>query len=69
MRYKVKTAVNLTPEQLTTLQRFGCKPMPYIVWSHAWVFAACCEQGQEQELRNLEYVTSVEPMPMYYFVA
>jgi hypothetical protein len=65
MGYKVKTAVNLTPEQLVTLQHFGCKPMPYITWNHEWVFAAYCEDGQEQELRNLEYVTSVEQMPTY----
>lgn len=68
MRYKVKTTTNLTPEQLTSLQHHGCKPTPYITWTHEWVFAAYCEHGQEQELRKLEYVTSIEPMPMYQVV-
>jgi hypothetical protein len=52
MRFKVRTAVQLTQEQLATLQRHGCRPIPYITWDHEWVFAAYCEDGQEQELRN-----------------
>lgn len=65
MKLKVKTLTNLTQTQRESLQRFGCEATPYISRSHELIFAATCEDWQEQELQKLSYVTSVEPMPTY----
>lgn len=65
MKLKVKTVANLTQEQRESLQRLGCAPEPFIKWSHALIFAATSTEEQAQELRNLDCVTEVEPMPVY----
>lgn len=65
MRLKVTTIADLTQEQREALQRLGCESAPYITWAHALVFATTGTDEQEQELRSLEYVTRVEPMPTY----
>lgn len=64
-KLKVTTMPVLTQAEQDTLQCLGCEAAPYITWTHALVFAACSSTQQEQALRTLATVTSVEPMPTY----
>lgn len=65
MQLKIKTRADLTLPQKAELQRLGCKDIPFIIRSHELIFAATCTSEQEQELKTLVYVASVEPMPTY----
>lgn len=66
MKLKVETLTNLSQDQRQSLQRLGCDAIPFISWPYAFIFAATCEQEQEQELRRLAFVTNVELMPTYH---
>jgi hypothetical protein len=55
----------LSDEQSAVLQSLGCKPLPYITWQHALVFAAEATEEQARILRHLNFVSRVEPMPVY----
>ena len=63
MKLKVTTMPVLTQAQRETLQRLGCEAKPFLSWTYALVFAADCTNPQV--LRCLEYVTDVQPMPVY----
>lgn len=65
MRLKVRTIVSLTSEQRLQLQQLGCDATPFIGGNGSLLFAATCTDEQEQELRKLECVIEVEPMPVY----
>jgi hypothetical protein len=69
VKLKVKTIVNLTPEQRGTLWYLGCDTIPFIAWPSALIFAATCTSDQEREMRDLAYVIEVEPMPTYGIAA
>ena len=64
-KLKVEARADVTQIQHAELQRLGCEAVPFITWPHALIFAADCTDAQEQALRQLRYVTRVEPMPTY----
>lgn len=66
MKLKIETVSDLTQAQREALQHLGCDAVPFISWPHAFIFAATCDQEQEQALRRLTFVTNVERMPTYH---
>lgn len=63
MRLKIRTKQPLSPSDLAQLQSLGCEAKPFIERPYEALFAATDEH--EQQLRALDCVVSVEPMPTY----
>lgn len=63
MRLKVRVKQPISQNDLAQLKALGCEEKPFIQRPFELLFAATGEH--EQELRALDCVESVEPMPVF----
>jgi hypothetical protein len=65
MIYKVKVWTTATPEELSRLRQLGCVDTPYLTFRSYHCYRAEMSAETADEMRAMDGVISVEPMPTY----